>query len=69
MGEWTNWNGNPPRPGDFVYVRDMDAPSIWEIGWCVGKADNVASGVTLPNDPSLSIVKYDEWQLIPAPAY
>lgn len=27
---WVNWKINPPKPGDFIYVRDVDAKEDWK---------------------------------------
>ena len=62
---WEKWKKESPPPGDFIYVRDVDGKEDWEIGFCVGVPGD--TNVVLVNDPSMSRIKYDEWQLVPFP--
>jgi hypothetical protein len=62
---WKNWKKTKPSPGTFVYVRDLDGKEDWEIGWAVGEGHYIK--VVLVNDPSMSQLTYDEWQLVPNP--
>ena len=62
---WHSWENIPPEPGTYVYVRDLDAPDILEIGWAMGVTGNTM--VAVVNDPTMSQITFDEWQLVPMP--
>ncbi len=62
---WHNWKNISPEPGTYVYVRDLDAPDILEIGWTMGVTGNTK--VAVVNDPTMNQLTFDEWQLVPMP--
>ena len=63
---WYSWKCEPPKPGEYIYCRDLDASNIVEIAWCVGKVDGTINCVVV-NDPTASQIQFDEWQLVPPP--
>ncbi len=62
---WHDWKKVHPEPGLYVYVRDLDAPDILEIGWAMGVKGNTK--VAVVNDPTMNQLTFDEWQLVPLP--
>lgn len=64
-GIWHDWTKVHPEPGLYVYVRDLDALDIWEIGWAMGVKGNTK--VAVVNDPTMSQFTFDQWQLVPLP--
>lgn len=62
---WKKWKEEHPTPGEFVYVRDLDKPEDWEIGWVVGVDGDTR--VMLPGDPSYGKHIMDEWQYVQGP--
>jgi len=65
-GRWITWKETSPLPGEYIYGRDFDAIDIVEIAWAVGDADQTQCVVV--NDPTLSKITFDQWQLVPPPA-
>lgn len=61
---WNSWKEIKPVPGDYVYMRDLEDKSGWEVGFCVGDHE---VGLLVANDPSYSWLDCDEWQLVPPP--
>lgn len=62
---WHDWKNVHPEPGLYVYVRDLDAPDILEIGWAMGVEGNTK--VAVVNDPEMNQFTFDQWQLVPLP--
>jgi hypothetical protein len=65
VGIWHDWKKVHPEPGLYVFVRDLDAPDIWEIGWVMGVKGNTK--VAVVNDPTMNQFTFDQWQLVPLP--
>jgi len=62
---WNNWKNSHPKPGQYVYCRDLDTLEIWEIGWAVGEEGDTK--VVIEEDPVMGKYLYDEWQAVPLP--